>query len=65
MANLKQMKNHENQPIIVKKSNIEKDRQQLLSPNNRISSNGNVCPTNIGIASFSKEDHRHWIATKI
>ena len=34
----------------MKKHNIEKRRQRWLSPNNRISNNGNVCPKNIGIA---------------
>ena len=41
------LENHEIQPKIVKNHNIEKHRQRWLSPNNRISSNGNVCPKNI------------------
>ena len=44
------LENHETQPKIVKNPNIEKHCQRWLSPNNRISNNGNVCPKNIGIA---------------
>ena len=40
----------------------QKHRQRWLSPNNRMSNDGNVCPKNIGIVSLrnphKKIDHR-------
>ena len=51
------------QPKIMKKHNIEKRRQRWLSPNNRISNNGNVCPKNIGIA-FDHHASLHLALTK-
>ena len=52
----KTTKNHE-------KHNIEKRRQRWLSPNNRISNNGNVCPKNISIA-FDHHASLHLALTK-
>ena len=57
------LENHEIQPKIVKNHNIEKHRQRWLSPNNRISNNGNVCPKNIGIA-FDHHASLHLALTK-
>ena len=49
----------------MKNDDIEKHCQQWLSPNNRIGSDGNVCPKNIGTAPHRKKDHYHRIDTKI
>ena len=53
--------NHEHQPKIVKKPWHRKHRQQWLSPNKRISSDGNVCPK----TSLRKKDHCHCIYTNL
>ena len=53
---------HENQPKIVKKPY---HGRRWLDWNNRNSSDGKVCPKTIDIASLSKKDYRHRIATKI
>ena len=50
------LENHENQPKILK----AKTSKSTCNDNNRISSDGNVCPKNIGIASLKKKT----IATK-
>ena len=48
---------------VVNNHNIKKHRQRWLSSNNRISSDVNVCPKNIGIASHREKKtsplHRH------
>ena len=67
---------HENQPETMKilwkiiKTNqslktitSKKNCQRWLSPNNRISNNGNVCPKNIGIA-FDHHASLHLALTK-
>ena len=52
-----------NQPKFVKNHNTEKHRQRWSNPNNRIRSDGKLCPKHNGIALLRKKGHR--IATKI
>ena len=73
------MKHHEKQPETTKipwkimkinpkstqYNDIKKHCQQWVSPNEGISSDGNVCPKNIGIKSLRKKDHHDSIARKI
>ena len=55
----KTTRNHENTlekiPKVVKYDDIKKHCQQWLSPNKGISSDGNVCPINIGLKSLKKK----------
>ena len=49
------LENHQNQPKVVKYNDIKKHCQQWLSPNKGISSDGYVCPNNIGLKSLKKK----------
>ena len=42
-------------PKLVKNHYIKKRRQRWLSPNNRISSDGNLCPKKLVLHRFEKE----------
>ena len=49
------LENHENQPKNMKNHNNEEYPRRWSSPNNCISSDGNVCPKHIGIALLWKK----------